>query len=116
MAKKKAAKTKINKSQAIRDYKKANPSHQPRHVSQALGKKGIVVSAQFVSTIISTSKKKTGGVRKPGRPKGSFTRRNSGDVTFDSLLKVKAIVKEMGGVDKAKTALVALEQLINYHE
>ena len=123
MAKKKqraAKKATTNKSQAIRDYKKAHPSHKPAKIAEALDRQGIKVSAQFVSTILSTSKKKK-KIGKPGRPKGSAAKRkqqpvnqvSNSDVSFDSLLKVKQIVIEMGGIPQARAALRALEQLLD---
>lgn len=115
MAKKKAAK--VNKSKEIRDYKRAHPNHTPKVIAEALGKKGIEVSAQFVSTVLSTSKKKK-VIGKPGRPKGSTKsagarRATNGAVSFESLLRVKEIVDEMGSVDEARSALEALEQLMD---
>jgi hypothetical protein len=115
-----SAKPRVNKSQAIRDYKKAHPTHKPAKIAEALGRQGIKVSAQFVSTILSTSKKKK-KIGKPGRPKGSVTNRkkrpasqvSNSDVSFDSLLKVKQIVIEMGGIPQARAALRALEQLMD---
>ena len=124
MAKRKqgsASKPKVNKSQSIRNYKKAHPNHKPAKIAEALGRQGIEVSAQFVSTVLSTSKKKK-KIGKPGRPKGSgVAKRNqqpgvqvsNGEVSFDSLLKVKQIVIEMGGVRQARAALNALEQLLD---
>ena len=118
MAKKKAGA--VNKSQCIRDYHKAHPKHKPKQISAELGKQGVDVTAQFVSTILSTSKKKR-KIGKPGRPKGSGSRQkrarggangSSGEVSFDSLLKIKSIVDEMGGIDEARAALSALERLV----
>ena len=118
MAKKKASE--VNKSQSIRDYHKAHPKHKPKQIAAELGKSGVKVSAQFVSTILSTSKKKK-SIGKPGRPKGSVSRRgrprksstsSTGEVSLDSLLKVKQIVDEMGGIEDARSALAALERLI----
>ena len=114
-----SASRKTNKSQAIRDYKKAHPNHKPAKIAEALEKSGIKVSAQFVSTILSNSKRHR-QTRKPGRPKGSGTRSSAStanataydDVSFDSLLKVKEIVIEMGGIPQARQALGALEQLM----
>ena len=107
MARKKAP----NKSQAIRDYYDANPSAKPKEVASELKKKGIKVSAAFVSTIRSTSKRKTGKIGKPGRPAGSS--RKNGQVSVDMLLKAKDLVNEMGGIQQAKTAIAALEKLMN---
>jgi len=41
----------VNKSQAIRDYYKANPKAKTSEVANALAKKGITVDANFVSKI-----------------------------------------------------------------
>ncbi len=43
----------VNKSQAIRDYYKANPAAKTSEVVDALGKKGITVNANFVATVKS---------------------------------------------------------------
>lgn len=103
-----------NKSQAIRDYYKSHPTAKPKQVVVALKKKGIVVNAQFVSTIRSVSKKKGGKIGRPGRPVGSGRRPiGSKEVSLDSLLQVKRIVDEMGGIGKARMALTALEQLVD---
>ncbi len=124
MAKKKAGGA--NKSQSIRDYSKENPALKPKQIAEDLGKQGVEVSPGFVSTILSTSKrkKKTG---RPGRPKGSVksvravsasTKSSAkssgkGDVSIDSLLKIKQLVAEVGGIDEAKSALSTLERLMD---
>jgi hypothetical protein len=125
MAKKKAGA--VNKSQAIRDYRKAHPKHKPKQIAEELSKGGVKVSAQFVSTVLSNSKKKP--VRKPGRPKAAAptrrgrpagTRRGrpparspkrSEDLSVESLLRVKEVAEELGGIDDVRTALNALEEL-----
>ena len=53
-----AEKPEINKSQAIRDYYKANPKAKAQEVVDALGKKGITVTTNLVSTVKSTHNKK----------------------------------------------------------
>ena len=99
MAKKKAGG--VNKSQSIRDYHKAHPRHKPKQIAAELGNKGVKVSAQFVSTILSTSKRKK-SIGKPGRPKGSVSRRgrprksstsSNREVSFDALLTVPAKIR-----------------------
>ncbi len=131
MAKKKAkAKAEApNKSQAIREYYKANPKAKPKEVAAELKKKGITVSTAFVSTIRSNSKnKKTIG--KPGRPPGKKSARRgrpvgatasagrgsrggAQEVSIESLLKVKKMVEEIGGINETRTALSALERLLD---
>ena len=101
-----------NKSEAIRDYYKANPQAKPKEVASELKKKGIQVTPAFVSTIRSTSKKKNGVIGRPGRPVGSTTKRSNGEVSYESLLQAKKIVDQMGGIDEARNALTALENLI----
>src|SRR6056297_2908608 len=118
MAKKKAGEP--NKSQAIRDYKTANPSAKPKKIAEDLGKQGIAVSPGFVSTILSTSKRKK-KVGRPGRPKGTGSvgsewvkavpavgrppksnrqgAKYQGEVSVDALWKVKQFVADVGGID-----------------
>ena len=119
MAKKKAD---VNKSLEIRNYMTDNPKAKPRDVVAALKDRGIEVSAQFVSTVKSTSKKK-GPAKRRGRPVGSTNKkaaamtkpvaaRKPGDkVSVQSLLKLKRVVKEIGSIEEAKAALATLEQL-----
>lgn len=130
MAKKKAGEP--NKSQSIRDFSKENPAMKPKQISEELTKKGVAVSPGFVSTILSTSKKKSKttrpavaskkkatskvkSVRAIGRPKGTkvaAASKASGDISVDSLLKFKQLVAEVGGIDEAKSALTTLEKLM----
>lgn len=118
MAKKKAD---VNKSWEIRSYMADNPKAKPRDVVAALKDRGIDVSAQFVSTVKSTSKKK-GPAKRRGRPVGSTKKapaltktvsaRKPGEtVSVQSLLKLKRVVKELGSIEEAKAALATLEQL-----
>jgi hypothetical protein len=109
MAKK--SKSGANKSQTIRDYKAANPNASPKEIVEALGKTGLAVSPQFVSTILSNAKKKGGKPgkrgRKPGRPIA---------VPVDNLkqlILVKKLVDQMGGVEKAKAAVDVLAKLLS---
>lgn len=125
MAKKNASAP--NKSLAIRNYYKAHPGAKPKEVASELKKQGIAVSTAFVSTIRSTSKKKK-VIGKPGRPPGKksaklgravgsgagkSSARGRQEVSIDSLLKVKQMVEEMGGIGETRTALSALEKLLN---
>ena len=114
----------VNKSQAIRDYYKANRKAKPKQVVEAMAEQGIKVSAQYVSTIRTNSKKKSqkkGPGRPVGRPAGRPAGRKAGrpaakstggqTVNLDSLLRVKEMVEEVGGIEEARTALAALERL-----
>lgn len=124
MAKKKARA--VNKSQTIRAYKKTHPKLKPKQIAEDLGRKGLTVTPGFVSSVLSSSKRKK-KIGKPGRPKGSKSTpstsavgrppksrsaANGASVSLDSLLKFKDIVSELGGIDEARTALAALEKLM----
>jgi hypothetical protein len=100
-----------NKSQAIREYKAANPSASPREVAEALSKSGLSVTAQFVSTVLSNARKKGGKVgkrgRKPGRPAAAGKSGN-----LQQLIQAKKLVDQLGGIDAARAAVKALAQLL----
>lgn len=124
MAKKKSATEsgKVNKSQEIRDYYGANPKAKPLEVVAAMKEKGIEVNAQFVSTVKSNSKKKptTRKSTKAPAKKSTTSKRvgrppatTGGAVTFDSLIKAKQLIEEMGGIDGARSAIAAYEQLLD---
>lgn len=127
MAKKSAG---INKSKAIREYYAANPKAKPLEVADALKAQGVIVTAAFVSTIRSTSKKKK-TIGKPGRPAGSTkaSSNKSGrpagrppgrpsaasggeNVSIDALLKVKSMIEAVGSIEETRAALSALEKLM----
>ncbi len=50
-----------NKSEWIRDYMEDNPDAKPKEVAQAATEAGLEVSPQYVSTIMSNHRRKTGG-------------------------------------------------------
>ncbi|MFG0262095.1 MAG: hypothetical protein ACF788_06880 [Novipirellula sp. JB048] len=115
---------KVNRAKAIRDYYKAHPNAKPMQVSADLKKQGIEVSTQYVSTIRSTSKKKPGKVAKPGRPskKKSITTSSRSSASrapangkqqayFDSLVRLKEVTRELGGISQTRAALDALEEI-----
>ena len=109
MAKK--SKSGTNKSQTIREYNAANPNSSPKEIVEALTKTGLVVTPQFVSTILSNAKKKGGKGgkrgRKPGRPAAAAT---SGDLQH--LIQAKKFVDQLGGLDAARAAVNALAQIL----
>lgn len=117
-------KSKINKSNAIREIKAAHPEAGPTEISRMIMEQhGVEVAPATVSTVLSTDKKRTGKVGRPGRPKGSKNGSKpssngakvskSKDDYLESLLKVKQIVADLGGVSEARRALDALESLMS---
>lgn len=119
MAKKKTAgrsigSKSVNKSQAVRDFYATHPDAKPKDVVRGLAKKGIELNAQYVSVVRSNSKKKSSlTAGKVGRPTGcKASRAATGDsVSLDALLKFQEVVEEVGGIDKARAALTALDRL-----
>jgi len=97
------AKSGTNKSAAIREYKAANPTASPKEIAEALGNSGLAVSAQFVSTVLTNAKKKRGKVGKRGRKPMAVPVDN-----LQQLIQVKKFVDQIGGLEKAKSAVDAL--------
>jgi hypothetical protein len=112
MAKKKSApaKAEVNKSQAIRDYLKANRKAMPKAVVEALKAQGIEVSSQMVSTVkFNMSKKKGGKKRAAAASKSSAG--NGEMISVSALLDAKKLVEKLGSIEKTKAALDALSKL-----
>ena len=110
MARKKATKAagkRVSKTSAIREALKKNDS--PKRVVAILKRQGIVVTAQYVSTIKANDKRRAESgapARRPGRPAGSAqaatkSRRTRSQPNDELLLKAIDLVKEVGA-DQAK--------------
>lgn len=110
MARKKAAaKSDVNKSQAIRDYLKAHRGAKPQAVAAALTEQGIKVTPQTVSTVKFNMKKKKGR-KKPAARKAAPSGGNDA-VSMSALLDAKKLVDKIGSIEKTKQALDALSKL-----
>jgi hypothetical protein len=110
MAKKSPAnQPEVNKSQAIRNYLKANRKAMPKAVVEALKAQGVDVTPQMVSTVKFTMKKKKGGKQAAGGRKSASG--NGEMVSVSALLDAKKLVEKLGSFEKAKTALEALGKL-----
>jgi len=101
------------KTAAIKAALKAHRNKGPKEIAELLNAEGWDVKAQTVSVVKSAMKK---GKKKkaaptaapeaaPGIPKDA--------VSVGLLVKAKKLVKELGGVKEAKTALNALAQLMD---
>ena len=105
------AKKKVNKSKAIRDYKAANADAGPKEIAAALTKERIRVSPAFVSTVLSTSKKKKGKSRRVGRPRRAKPTQAAASFTASELMQAKKLAEEIGGLEKAKAAIDVLSKI-----
>ena len=107
------AKRKVNKSQEIRDYVKANRTASAKEVVDALKQKGIKVSAPMVANVKSKAgltrsrrgRPPLNGVARVGRPS------KNGDIALETLIEAKRFVAKVGSAQKAVDVIRALEKL-----
>lgn len=103
------------KAAAIRDFMKANPKVGPKAVAAALKEQGIDVSAAYVSTIKSLSKKR--GRRRGSKDEGAEAAPAATaapaveGLSISILVQAKKLASQLGGVAQAKAALDALSKL-----
>ena len=130
MAKKKAAADKAatppaapmgTKAQAIRDALKAGRDKSPMEIAADLTAQGWQVKPGEVSNIKSQLKAKRRRKRLAAKgeqaapvPKRAATAPAAGDmISMGALEAAKKLVKELGGVDKAKQAINGLARLVD---
>lgn len=107
-----------NKSEAIRAAHADNPTLKPKALAEELGKRGVEVTPQMVSTILSQAKKKAGkgpSKRGPkaGKKKGPKAASGPGNTVAangvgNHLIALLDAVKGVGG---AKAAMSILERI-----
>ncbi len=98
----------VNKAQAIRDMAKdLGGTPRPRDVIAALAAQGITVVSAQVSTVL-----KTAGLRKNPKTNATIGKGRSHGLNSDQLFHVKALVDQLGGIDKLSELLSALERLL----
>ncbi len=116
MAKKRAGGA--SKSDLIRSTSAENPTAGPTEVAKLIQTShNIKVSPAMVSTVLSQDRTRGGKPAKRGRPPKSATKAgrkasSGGGVSVETLLRIKKLADEMGGVHEAKRALDALSQLM----
>lgn len=129
-----AKKQKVNKSQAVRDYIRANRQATNKEVADALAKKGIKVTPNYVATLKSKAKgkrrarkaaaAKLAAVTSPAATAPAAPAKPANIVTLEQITAVGqmvktiggfrrlhemlAVIKEVGGVKKFKDLLVAM--------
>lgn len=117
MARKKAGGA--NKSELIRNAKSENPSAGPTEIAALIqSNHNVKVSAAMVSTVLSQDRTRGGKPAKRGRPPKSTKGRKSsakgsqGELSIETLLRIKKLADDLGGVSEAKKALDALSQIL----
>jgi hypothetical protein len=119
MAKRAASEGGINVSAAIREYRNTHRKAKPKAIAQALAEeKGINVSPAYVSTILSTDRrKKKKGKRGAAGDEVAVGRRgrrpasDKFDDVINDLQAARQLVEKLGSIDKARAALAALAKL-----
>lgn len=101
------------KTAAIRAALKANPKKAPKELAELLNAEGWNVKPQNISVVKSAMKKGKKRAKKaaPAPEAGPVVPKDA--VSVSLLVKAKKLVKELGGVKEAKTALNALAQLMD---
>lgn len=116
-----AKKQKVNKSQAVRDYLRANPKAGPKEIVAALRKKGIKITPGYVAGIKSKggkrrmAKKARATVENQAAVAEAVTapveKKNGDTVTLDQIRAVNEMVKTVGGVGKLNEYLALVKEI-----
>ena len=96
------AKNGVNKTQAVRDFLKANRKAKNAEVVDALAKKGITIAANYVGNIKATHNKHRRAVR---------TVVANGGVGIPEVKAALAFLKVSGSVAAAKKALAVAQEI-----
>jgi len=99
------ARTKTNKSAAIKEALKANPGKGPKEIAEIVTKQGVKVTPIYVSNIKATMGKSKGKKAKRGRKPGSTTSIGA----YADVQSAVVFVQGVGGLDKAKQLIALLE-------
>jgi hypothetical protein len=97
-----AKKEQVNKTQAVKEYLKANPKAKNQAVVDALAKKGVTISANYVATIKTTHNKRRQATR---------TVVAKGGVGIPEVKAALAFLKVTGSVAKATQALAVAQEI-----
>ncbi len=113
----KRAKSRGEKSKAIREYRDQNPGAKPKEIAQQLNLSGLSITPGYVSTILSNDKR--GGKvekRRRGRPRKEMVaavgKPAAKSVSFDDLQAVKKLIDKVGSVEAAQNAISQYSQLM----
>ena len=96
----------VSKTQAVRDYLKANKKAKAQEVVEALGKQGITITVGYVRTIKAKSKTRRRAVKKVVENVVA-----EGGVGVPEIKAAFAFLKAVGSVAVAKQALTAAVEI-----
>jgi hypothetical protein len=95
-------KEKVNKTQAVKEYLKANKKAKNQEVADALAKKGVKISANYVGNIKATHNKRRRAARKVVA---------KGGVGIPEVKAALAFLRVTGSVAKATQALAVAQEI-----
>ena len=101
----------VNVSQTVRDYKAQHKRSKPKDIAAALNERGIKISSQYVSTILSNARRKKGRKGKAAAAASNGAGRGGLDVA--KLVKAKQLVKRLGGPEEARKLIDALVKILD---
>lgn len=120
---KKRGRRRVNKSERIREYlDQENPAATPSEIVEAMRGKGVKVNKSLAANVKYSSAKRgsRGGRKKIAARRGtraaSAVRRTgrrgtAAALSAGDLFEAKKLVDQLGGIDEARRAIDALEQL-----
>jgi len=102
------------KTAAIKAALKANPTKTMKEIAELLKEQGFETTANYIGGVKSAMKaKKKAKKAAPAAAPEAGPALPKDAVSVGLLVKAKKLVKELGGVKEAKTALNALAQLMD---
>jgi hypothetical protein len=104
-----AKKPAVNKSQTVRDYFKAHPGTSNKDVAEALTKQGVKLSASHVANIKSKMDVSKG--KRKRRSKAASAMSSKSGVSVHEIKAAFLLLKECGGIERAKAALEAAREI-----
>jgi hypothetical protein len=97
-----------SKSALIRLFLSDNPKAGPKEIKEALAAKGVEVTDSLISQV-KYSKKRRGA---KGRRKKALAGHGVGNGLMEDLVAAKNLADQMGGVEKARSALELLARVL----
>lgn len=102
------AKSKVNKSERIREALAANPGKTPIEISELLAAEGLKIPPQYISTIKSNAKAKARKGKRGGKMKAG---RKAAGARMSSVDAALSFIQSAGGLEQAKATLSTIEQI-----
>ena len=97
-----AKKSEVNKTQAVREYLKANRKAKNQEVVEALAKKGITITASYVGNIKATHNKRRRVVKRAVA---------KGGIGIPEIKAALTFIKAAGSIVAAKEALEVAQEI-----